>query len=416
MTAAAESPADEHADEHAGLWLTPDQLASWLSVVRLITRLPWAIDAQLQRDADLSMIEYMTMAMLGEAPQRTMRMSDLAERTSSSLSRLSHLVKRLEGRGYVRREADPADGRFTNAILLPRPAQDGVGGARARGARPPPGHRQPVPRAAAPARPGRRPDRGADRLARALTRPGPSRADVEVIPPTVRKNDCELSERIVVRALDRRELVQVDEIQAERLDLGQHPVERRTVGQQAGQHGMVALPPRHHGRERAQHRRTQVAADTDLVAGRRLPVAPLADAGAARRALERALDLAKPEGLLFPFLIAPAPDLLERHRRLGTAHAVFISEILNVLAGRKPVSRPDEPQHLREPLSQAEARVLRYLPTKLSTPEIADQLYLSVNTVKTHMRHLYDKLGVHRRHEAVEQARALGLLAPSSRR
>ena len=57
--------------------------------------------------------------------------------------------------------------------------------------------------------------------------------------------------------------------------------------------------------------------------------------------------------------------------------------------------------------------MLRYLPTKLSAPEIADQLYLSVNTVKTHMRHLYDKLGVHRRHEAVEQARALGLLAAS---
>ena len=115
MTAADELPADEH----AGLWLTPGQLESWLSVVRLITRLPWAIDAQLQRDADLSMIEYMTMAMLGEAPQRTMRMSDLAERTSSSLSRLSHLVTRLEIRGYIRREADPADGRFTNAILLP---------------------------------------------------------------------------------------------------------------------------------------------------------------------------------------------------------------------------------------------------------------------------------------------------------
>jgi LuxR family transcriptional regulator, maltose regulon positive regulatory protein len=152
----------------------------------------------------------------------------------------------------------------------------------------------------------------------------------------------------------------------------------------------------------------------------------LGDAGAARRALERALDLAKPEGLLFPFLIAPVPDLLERHRRLGTAHAVLISEILNVLAGRKPVQRPDSEGGrggaqairggLREPLSQAEARVLRYLPTKLSAPEIADQLYLSVNTVKTHMRHLYDKLGVHRRHEAVEQARAVGLLAPSSRR
>jgi DNA-binding MarR family transcriptional regulator len=116
MTATEESSS---ADEHAELWLTPDQLASWLSVVRLITRLPWAMDAQLQRDSDLSMIEYQTMAMLARAPQRTMRMSDLAELTSSSLSRLSHLVKRLESRGYVRREADYTDGRFTNAILLP---------------------------------------------------------------------------------------------------------------------------------------------------------------------------------------------------------------------------------------------------------------------------------------------------------
>ena len=88
-------------------------------MVRLFTRLPWAIDSQLQRDADISMVEYMTMAMLGEAPERTMRMSELAEEASVSLSRLSHLVKRLEGRGYVRREPDPRDGRFTNAILLP---------------------------------------------------------------------------------------------------------------------------------------------------------------------------------------------------------------------------------------------------------------------------------------------------------
>src|SRR6266404_8040430 len=98
MTAIEESPS---ADEHAGSWLAPDQLASWLAVVRLITRLPWAMDAQLERDADLSMIEYMVMAMLDRSPERTMRMSELAEITSSSLSRLSHLVKRLESRGYV---------------------------------------------------------------------------------------------------------------------------------------------------------------------------------------------------------------------------------------------------------------------------------------------------------------------------
>ena len=70
----------------------------------------------------------------------------------------------------------------------------------------------------------------------------------------------------------------------------------------------------------------------------------------------------------------------------------------------------------REPLSRAETRVLRYLPTNLTVPEIAGQLYLSANTVRTHMRHLYDKLGAHRRHEAVDRARALGLLAPSARR
>ncbi len=138
----------------------------------------------------------------------------------------------------------------------------------------------------------------------------------------------------------------------------------------------------------------------------------LGDAGAARRALERALDLAEPECLLFPFLYDPAPALLERHRRHGTAHARLIAEILNVLAGREPGSQPSAPRRLREPLSSAETRVLRYLPTRLSAQEIADEMYLSVNTVKTHMRHLYDKLGAHRRHEAVEQARALGLLAP----
>ena len=144
----------------------------------------------------------------------------------------------------------------------------------------------------------------------------------------------------------------------------------------------------------------------------------LSDAAGARRALERALDLAEPEGLLYPFLYDPAPDLLARHREYGTAHKRLIAEILDALAGREPGAQPTGPagpRRLREPLSHAEARVLRYLPTKLSAPEIADELYLSVNTVKTHMRHLYDKLGTHRRHEAVEQARALGLLAPPPR-
>jgi len=98
-------------------WLTAAELDSWLSVVRLMIWLPWSIDQQLQRDSNLRMVEYQVLAMLSESPKRTMRMSSLAEVTNASLSRLSHLVQRLERRGFVRREPDPTDGRFTNAIL-----------------------------------------------------------------------------------------------------------------------------------------------------------------------------------------------------------------------------------------------------------------------------------------------------------
>jgi DNA-binding MarR family transcriptional regulator len=98
-------------------WLTATELASWLSVVRMMTWLPWSIDQQLQRDSNLRMVEYQVLAMLSESPGRTMRMSSLAEVTNASLSRLSHLVGRLEKRRFVHREPDPTDGRFTNAIL-----------------------------------------------------------------------------------------------------------------------------------------------------------------------------------------------------------------------------------------------------------------------------------------------------------
>ena len=98
-------------------WLTDAEVASWLSVVRLITWLPWSIDQQLRRDSNLGMVEYQVLARLSNQPERTMRMSSLADLANSSLSRLSHLFKRLEARGLVRREPDPADGRFTNAIL-----------------------------------------------------------------------------------------------------------------------------------------------------------------------------------------------------------------------------------------------------------------------------------------------------------
>jgi LuxR family maltose regulon positive regulatory protein len=142
----------------------------------------------------------------------------------------------------------------------------------------------------------------------------------------------------------------------------------------------------------------------------------LGDPGAAERALERALDLAEPDGVLLPFLLHPAPGLLERHARHRTAHAALIAETRSLLAGQRPAPPPAAAQPPLEPLSNSEIRVLRYLPTNLSVPEIASELYVSRNTVKTHIQRLYTKLGTHRRGEAVDSARALGLLAPSPRR
>jgi LuxR family transcriptional regulator, maltose regulon positive regulatory protein len=138
------------------------------------------------------------------------------------------------------------------------------------------------------------------------------------------------------------------------------------------------------------------------------------DSGAAEGALERALDLAEPNGAVLPFLVLNlAPELLERQARLGTAHAALIAEILNLLRGTRPAPPAAGPRAQLEPLSESELRVLRYLPTRLTGPEIARELYLSQNTVKTHLRNVYAKLGTHRRIEAIESARALGLIAPS---
>ena len=148
---------------------------------------------------------------------------------------------------------------------------------------------------------------------------------------------------------------------------------------------------------------------------------------AADRAVGRALDLAGPVGALSPFLLNPAPGLLQRHARQSTRHATLIAEIRSLLpaahgtAGPHDETAPSgaradaaEPApRLIEPLSQSEIRVLRYMPTNLSAPEIARELYLSVHTVRTHIRHVFVKLGTHSRTEAVARARALGLLAPS---
>jgi DNA-binding MarR family transcriptional regulator len=98
-------------------WLSPAELDAWLPVGGLLLKLPAALDTQMQRDSGLSHFEYLVLASLSEAPDRTRRMSALAVLANGSLSRLSHVVKRLEGRGWVERRACPHDGRYTNAVL-----------------------------------------------------------------------------------------------------------------------------------------------------------------------------------------------------------------------------------------------------------------------------------------------------------
>ncbi|MCC9705322.1 MarR family transcriptional regulator [Streptomyces sp. MNU76] len=98
-------------------WLTDEEMETWHALAGVMVRLPSALDAELQRDAGVSHVEYVVMAMLSQTEGRTLRMSDLAGYVGSSLSRLSHLVKRLEKSDWVRREPDPSDGRYTLAVL-----------------------------------------------------------------------------------------------------------------------------------------------------------------------------------------------------------------------------------------------------------------------------------------------------------
>ena len=98
-------------------WLSSPQLMAWMRFVAVLERLPGVLDSQLQRDADLSHFEYYVLAMLSEAPERTLRMTALADATSATLPRLSHVVARLEKRGYIERTPCPTDRRATNASL-----------------------------------------------------------------------------------------------------------------------------------------------------------------------------------------------------------------------------------------------------------------------------------------------------------
>lgn len=101
-------------------WLDHDEQQTWLAFAYALHRLPAALDAQLQREADMSHFEYFVLAGLSMTPGRTLRMSDLAEFTAGSLSRLSNVIGRLEKRGWVRRTHDPTDGRYTLAVLTAR--------------------------------------------------------------------------------------------------------------------------------------------------------------------------------------------------------------------------------------------------------------------------------------------------------
>jgi DNA-binding MarR family transcriptional regulator len=98
-------------------WLDDDETAAWVRLAAVVELLPGVLEAQLKRDADLTHVEYWVLAMLSEAPERTLRMTALASRTSATLSRLSHVVARLEGRGLIERFPCPEDRRATNARL-----------------------------------------------------------------------------------------------------------------------------------------------------------------------------------------------------------------------------------------------------------------------------------------------------------
>ncbi len=98
-------------------WLDAEEGQAWLALASTLIRLPSALDEQLRRDAGISHFEYQVLANLSQVPDRTLRMSMLATRTEGSLPRLSQVVARLEQRGWVRRTPDPADGRYTLAIL-----------------------------------------------------------------------------------------------------------------------------------------------------------------------------------------------------------------------------------------------------------------------------------------------------------
>ena len=149
--------------------------------------------------------------------------------------------------------------------------------------------------------------------------------------------------------------------------------------------------------------------EAELLAG--LAYCELGDQRAANQAAERALALAEADRLVLPFAMTGSRELLEALPRHQTAHAALLTDILDLMHGASLTPQDRHPSPPAEELSPGELRVLRYLPTNLSRPEIATELSVSVNTVSTHIRSIYAKLGADDRSAAVHRARELRLLA-----
>jgi LuxR family maltose regulon positive regulatory protein len=137
----------------------------------------------------------------------------------------------------------------------------------------------------------------------------------------------------------------------------------------------------------------------------------LGDRDAAAAAAEAALAAAEPERLIFPFAVTEAAELLDALPRHQTAHGALLADVVDLLRGSSAPSTERERLSPAEELSRSELRVLRYLPTNLTRPEIARELYVSINTVNTHIRNIYSKLGARDRSSAVQRARELRLLS-----
>jgi LuxR family maltose regulon positive regulatory protein len=149
--------------------------------------------------------------------------------------------------------------------------------------------------------------------------------------------------------------------------------------------------------------------EADLLAA--LAHRELGDQRAATGATERALALAEADRLVLPFAMTGSVELLEAMPRHETAHAALLTAVLDVMRGASAAPGDEDALPPAGQLSPSELRVLRYLPTNLSRPEIASELSVSVNTVNTHVRNIYAKLQAQDRSAAVQRARQLRLLS-----